>query len=227
MKVIISVSNPEHVKFPAFASIIMDQFKIDADFDDDRIVHYIHSKLKGRGGVNTDSCVQEGSSESDIAHLRPQIESPSECYVSDFVLRNAVDAMNFFHSHEEQFMHYFSLHSTDVVLKPEALLDSHGRAKHRIAKSFHLSSRVEGKIEFVEQYLKTLPSQLYRPVHRIFHDTSIEQYQRLVAIESRVMSCIRSHYSYKQHKGEEDPLSCDLNISVRMKPPLGPNGLRY
>ncbi len=110
MKVIISVANPDHVKVPPFASIIMDQFKLDADFDEDRIVQYILSKVekdKGSpdGVVPINRCVIEGSSESDVAHLPPQIvPPPSEEYVSEFVLRNAVDAMNFFHCYEDQFV---------------------------------------------------------------------------------------------------------------------------
>ena len=240
MKVIISVANPEHVKVPPFASIIMDQFKLDADFDEDRIVQYILSKDENDedgeeegapdGSATSSRCVIEGSFESDIAHSPPQIVSPpSEEYLSEFVLRNAVDAMTFFHCYEDQFMHFFSLHGTDVVMKAEALLGSHThiRPRHRIPDCFRLSSHAKSNIEFVEQYLKAFPSKLHHPMQRVFHDTSLGQYQRLVNIESRVMSCIRAHYSYKQHKGEEDPLSSELNISIRMKPPMGPNGIRY
>jgi hypothetical protein len=185
------------------------------------------------------SCAQDGSFESDIVHPNftslspslspslalpvmslPQTISAAAVLESELILRQAVDAIYFFQCHAEQFMNFFSQRGVDVVLKADTSRESSRRNKHKLPNIFHLKGCVKENIEFVEHYLNTLPSKLQQPMQRVFRDATLDDYQRLVAISSRIMSCIRSHYSYKQRQGEEDPLSSELNISIRMKPTI-------
>ena len=221
MKVIISVVNPELLKLPVFASIIMDQFKSGAGrVDEDKIAQYIRSKQAAAAPSAVD-----GSPEPDTARaadsLPPTVAASEE--ESEFVLRNSVDAICFFQCYEKQFAHFFSLRGVSIALKAE-YCGPKTRYKNKLPNSFLLKSAAKEDIYFAEQYLTTLPSKLH-PIQLVYRGVSALHYQQLVDIESRVMSCIRSHYSYSEHSGEEDPLSSELNISIRMKP--RPDEIRY
>jgi hypothetical protein len=221
VKVIISAVNPELLKLPVFASIIMDQFKSGAEgVDEEKIAQYIRGKR-----ASAAPRVVDGSPEPDTVSAADSFPSGvAACEEeSEFVLRNSVDVICFFQRHEEQFAHFFSLRGVSIALKAE-YCGPKTRYKNKLPNSFLLKSAANEDLYFAEQYLTTLPSKLH-PIQLVYRDVSALHYQQLVDIESRVMSCIRAHYSYSQHSGEEDPLSSELNISIRMKP--RPDEIRY
>ena len=56
VKVIISVVNPEHLKLPVFAGIVMEQFRLGAGVgagvvDEQKIAQHIHSSRRAKSAV--------------------------------------------------------------------------------------------------------------------------------------------------------------------------------
>ena len=81
VKVIISVVNPEHLKLPVFASIVMDQFKLGAggEVDEERIVQYILGK---RGGVSVSESASEAVFESSSVYVLCPPPPPPAAFLS-------------------------------------------------------------------------------------------------------------------------------------------------
>ena len=179
------------------------------------------SKLKDVMAV--DGSTESGTARDDLL----QISSDGE-HESIFVLRNFVDTICFYQCHEQQFAHFFLLQGVNILLLESDSSSGSDSSKHnqKPPNSFLLKSCSKENIYSTELYLSELPSKLHQ-IQIVFKQTSKQQYQHLVNTEAAVMSCIRSHYSYSQHAGEEDPLLSELNISIRMKPPMGPNGIRF
>ena len=235
VKVIITVANYTGSAL-VFVNSVVQQFNLDAVFDGEEIVQYIRGKKVK--SAPSDTYDEPQGTCSDVEGFLSQcaiskdetILSAASVYLEQsnihpfkevtVTFRNCFDFISFYRFHEKYLNKIFVLYNVVVSYTESDSKKHSGRNNY----AFLLQSEVAENVYIVKSMLNSLHNKLSQ-FSVVRHNVGKAIYQQLVDVQSKIMSCIQANHSYSQTN--HDSLLSELNISIRMKPATGPNGIRY